>query len=96
VRFSSRVFAVAVEVAIIVTDVPPLITLAAAQSLDYLLYADLPVVIPDAVFYEATRAVPAQRESPSRHNGTRLLRCARNDRPFLSLRGARQRSNLVP
>jgi hypothetical protein len=47
---------VAVEVAIIVTDAPPLITLAAAQSLDYLLYPELPVIIPDAVLYEATRA----------------------------------------
>jgi hypothetical protein len=44
----------AVEVAIIVTDTPPLITLAAAQRLDYLLYPALPVIIPDAVFYEAT------------------------------------------
>jgi hypothetical protein len=47
---------VAVEVIIIVTDVPPLITLAAAKSLDYLLYPDLPVIVPDAVFHEATRA----------------------------------------
>jgi hypothetical protein len=46
----------AIEVAIIVTDVPPLITLAAAQSLDYLLYPELPVIIPDAVFHEATYA----------------------------------------
>ena len=46
----------AVEVAIIVTDAPPLITLAAAQSLDYLLYPALPVIIPDAVFHEATAA----------------------------------------
>ena len=46
----------ALEVAIIVTDVPPLITLAAAQSLDYLLYPDLPVIVPDAVFHEATFA----------------------------------------
>ena len=44
------------EVTLIVTDAPPLITLAAARSLDYLLYPDLPVVIPDAVFYEATNA----------------------------------------
>ncbi|MBN8909613.1 MAG: hypothetical protein J0H99_24130, partial [Rhodospirillales bacterium] len=45
-----------VDVRIIVTDAPPLITLAAAQGLDYLLYPDLPVLIPDAVFYEATNA----------------------------------------
>jgi hypothetical protein len=46
----------AVEVIIVVTDVPPLITLAAAKSLDYLLYPELPVIIPDMVFHEATRA----------------------------------------
>lgn len=45
-----------IEVAIIVTDAPPLITLAAAQSLDYLLYPELPVIVPDAVFHEATAA----------------------------------------
>jgi len=44
----------AVEVAIIVTDTPPLISLAVARSLDYLLYPGLPVIIPDAVFHEAT------------------------------------------
>lgn len=43
----------AVDVRIIVTDAPPLITLAAAKSLDYLLYPGLPVIIPDAVYYEA-------------------------------------------
>lgn len=42
-----------VEVTILVTDAPPLITLAAAKSLDYLLYPELPVIIPDAVYYEA-------------------------------------------
>jgi hypothetical protein len=46
----------AIEVAIIVADAPPLITLAAAQSLEYLLYPALPVIIPDAVFHEATSA----------------------------------------
>jgi hypothetical protein len=45
-----------VEVAIIVTDAPPLITLAAAQSLDYLLYPELPMIVPDAVFHEPTAA----------------------------------------
>jgi hypothetical protein len=39
---------------IFVMDTGPLITLAAAESLDYLLILDLPVIIPDAVFYEAT------------------------------------------
>jgi hypothetical protein len=44
----------AIDIRIIVTDAPPLITLAAARSLDYLLYPALPVIIPDAVFHEAT------------------------------------------
>ena len=44
----------AVEIVLILVDAAPLITLAAAQSLDYLLYPDLPIVIPDAVFHEAT------------------------------------------
>ena len=39
---------------LIVTDTGPLITLAAADSLDYLLYPDVPVYVPDAVLYEAT------------------------------------------
>ena len=43
-----------VEIRLIVVDAAPLITLAAANSLDYLFYPDLPVVIPDAVFHEAT------------------------------------------
>jgi hypothetical protein len=45
---------VAIEVRIVVADAPPLITLAAAKSPDYLLFPQLPVVIPDAVLYEAT------------------------------------------
>jgi hypothetical protein len=45
-----------VEVTLIVSDAPPLITLAAAKSLDYLLYPGMPVLIPDAVFHEATAA----------------------------------------
>jgi hypothetical protein len=40
---------------LLVLDTGPLITLAAADSLDYLLYPNVPVVTPDAVFYEATR-----------------------------------------
>jgi hypothetical protein len=32
----------------------PLITLAAGDSLDYLLYPAAPVYVPDAVLYEAT------------------------------------------
>jgi hypothetical protein len=37
----------------LITDTSSLITLAAAANLDYLLYLDLPVIIPDGVFYEA-------------------------------------------
>lgn len=40
---------------LVVMDTGPLITLAAADSLDYLLYPDVPVYIADAVVYEATR-----------------------------------------
>jgi hypothetical protein len=40
---------------IYVLDAGPLITLAAADSLDYVLYPNVPVVIPDAAFYEAAR-----------------------------------------
>jgi hypothetical protein len=45
------------RVSLFVLDTGPLITLAAADSLDYLLFPNVPVVIPDAVFYEATRDV---------------------------------------
>jgi hypothetical protein len=40
---------------ILVMDTGPLITLAVAESLDYLLYPAVPVIIPDAVLFEATR-----------------------------------------
>lgn len=43
------------RVSLYVLDTGPLITLAAADSLDYLLYPNVGIVIPDAVFYEATR-----------------------------------------
>lgn len=36
-------------------DTGPLITLAAADSLDYLLYPGIPLFLPDAVLFEATR-----------------------------------------
>jgi hypothetical protein len=39
---------------LIVPDTGPLITLAAADGLDYLLYPAVPVYVPDAVLYEAT------------------------------------------
>ncbi len=42
------------DLKLFVVDTGPLITLAAAQSLDYLLFVDADVVIPDAVLYEAT------------------------------------------
>jgi len=41
--------------ALIVTDTSPLITLAVANQLDVLLRAGLPIEIPDAVYFEATR-----------------------------------------
>jgi hypothetical protein len=40
---------------ILVMDTGPLITLAVAESLDYLLFPKVPVIIPDAVLFEATR-----------------------------------------
>ncbi len=43
-----------IRAVLIVTDTGPLITLAAADCLDYLLYPDTPIFIPDAVLYEAT------------------------------------------
>lgn len=45
-----------ISIKIMVMDAAPLIYLAAGRSLDYLLYPQLPVLIPDAVFYEATAA----------------------------------------
>lgn len=42
------------DLTLFVVDTGPLITLAAAGSLDYLLYVDANVVIPDAVLHEAT------------------------------------------
>jgi hypothetical protein len=44
----------ALHAKLIVPDTGPLITLAAADSLDYLLYPGVPVYVPDAVLYEAT------------------------------------------
>ena len=43
-----------ITVKLIVSDTGPLITLAAADCLDYLLYPDAPIHIPDAVLYKAT------------------------------------------
>lgn len=42
------------DLKIFVVDTGPLITLALAQSLDYLLYVEADLVIPDAVLHEAT------------------------------------------
>jgi hypothetical protein len=43
------------DLKLFVVDTGPLITLAAAGSLDYLLFIDADVVVPDAVLHEATR-----------------------------------------
>jgi hypothetical protein len=43
------------DLKLFVVDTGPLITLAAARSLDYLLFVEADVVIPDAVLHEATR-----------------------------------------
>jgi len=43
-----------IKAKLIVTDTGPLITLAVGEALDYLLYPDVPVYIPDAVLHEAT------------------------------------------
>jgi hypothetical protein len=45
------------RIALVVVDTVPLITLAAAETLDYLLYPNVDLIVPDAVFYEATRDV---------------------------------------
>ncbi len=42
------------DLKIFVVDTGPLITLAVAQSLDYLLFVDAGLIIPDAVLHEAT------------------------------------------
>jgi hypothetical protein len=44
---------------ILITDTGPLITLAAADTLDYLLILKIPVIIPDAVYFEATNVAGA-------------------------------------
>jgi hypothetical protein len=43
------------DLKLFVVDTGPLITLAVAQSLDYLLFVDADLIIPDAVLHEATR-----------------------------------------
>lgn len=43
------------DLKIFVVDTGPLITLAVAHSLDYLMYVEADVIIPDAVLHEATR-----------------------------------------
>jgi hypothetical protein len=43
------------DLKLFVVDTGPLITLAVANSLDYLLYVDADLIIPDAVLHEATR-----------------------------------------
>ena len=55
------------ELKIFVVDTGPLITLAVAQSLDYLLFVEADVVVPDAVLHEATfdAALPSARRTSS-------------------------------
>lgn len=43
-----------IRLKLFVVDTGPLITLAVARSLDYLLYVSADIIIPDAVLYEAT------------------------------------------
>jgi len=43
------------DLKLFVVDTGPLITLAVAQSLDYLLFINADLIIPDAVLHEATR-----------------------------------------
>ena len=45
------------RIGLIVTDASPLITLAAAESLDLLTMPEIPVSIPDMVYYEVTRDI---------------------------------------
>lgn len=45
------------KIKIFVLDTSPLITLAAADSLDYLLFVQADIIIPDAVLHEATRDI---------------------------------------
>lgn len=42
------------QLRILIMDTGPLITLAVSESLDYLFLPGLPVIIPDAILYEAT------------------------------------------
>ena len=53
------------RVSLYVLHTGPLITPAAADSLDYLLYPNVAVVIPDAVFCEATRDTGGWARNPS-------------------------------
>jgi hypothetical protein len=43
------------DLKLFVVDTGPLITLAVAEALDYLLLLDIDLIIPHAVDYEATR-----------------------------------------
>ena len=47
------------RITVLVTDTSPLLTLALGDSLDALLQLGLPIIIPDAVYTEATRIVGA-------------------------------------
>lgn len=45
------------DLSLFIVDAGPLITLAVAEALDTLLHVQAAIIIPDAVFYEATRDV---------------------------------------
>ena len=47
------------QLRILIIDTGPLITLAVAESLDYLFLPGMPVIIPDAILYEATSKTSA-------------------------------------
>jgi hypothetical protein len=53
------------RVSLYVLDTGPLITLAAADSLDYLLYPNVLVVIPDAFFMRPRVIPPRSARNPS-------------------------------
>lgn len=62
------------DLKLFVVDTGPLITLAAAQSLDYLLYVDADLVIPEQVFELAAKVgpIPSRAEKfPGHDEATR-------------------------
>nr|WP_294516795.1 hypothetical protein [uncultured Rhodopila sp.] len=88
---------------LIVSDTGPLITLAAADSLDYRLYPGIPVCVPDAALYEATvrsDALGAQSIADWVQKHTERACCIRDGR-YRVLRGAliltvEDRARMIP